>query len=153
MILRMLKLTARILPVVGGLLLVATPFLPWAYSGITHEPSGSIWSMLSKDPGNIAVWAVFVSGTILGTFILVLHICTTFMKGILAYLFWCFNLIVAFISFFTYSLWMTLVIGWGPYLAAPNIGVYAGLVGSIIAVIGLLFHKILSSLAANWEQN
>jgi hypothetical protein len=105
--------------------------------------------MLLKEPANIAVWAVFVSGAILGTFISVIHICTTFMKGSLAHLFWCFNLTAAFISFFAHSLWMALVVGWGPYPAVPDIGVYVGLAGSIVAVIGLLFYKILSALPAS----
>lgn len=140
---RVIKLITRILSLIGGLLLVASPFLPWAYGGISKEPY-SVWSALVRVPDNPVYWVWLALTGMSGLIISVFSVYAILVRGCLSQRFWLFNLGVVVISFFCLSVMVVITAFAETYpIAALGTGALAAVFGSLIAIVAILFHQFI----------
>lgn len=140
---RVMKLITSILSLIGGLLLATSPFLPWAYGGISKEPY-SVWSALVRVPDNPVYWVWLALTGISGLTISVLSVCAILVKDYLSQRFWLFNLGVTIISFFCLSVLVVITASAETYpIAALGTGALAAVFGPFIAIVGILLHQFI----------
>lgn len=134
---KVFKLIVLILPLVGGLLLAASPFLPWAYGGVSKEPY-SVWSALVRVPDNPVYWVWLALTGVSGLVIIILSTGAVLLRGCRSQRFWLFNLGMATISFCCLSVLVVLTAFWeSPYAATLGIGALTAVFGPLITTVGL----------------
>lgn len=131
-----------IIAAIGGVFIALNPFLPYWAGG-----PRAVLTLMATEPGNFAALFIFLSSVVLGVLIVVLSIAVGFARGSIRNLSWGANLLVAVFAFLANTLWWLLTryqpFAAGPpgYTRVPGLGVYSGLVGSLLALAGLILYR------------
>lgn len=128
-----------IITATGGVLIILNPFLPyWA------GESGTALELAKAEPGNLAALS-FLYLAILGAFVVILSVSIKITKGGLRNLCWGLGLALVVFAFLS-SILEWLLVRYQPFAApgftkVPGIGIYSSLLGSLLALAGLILYK------------
>jgi len=143
---RAIRLIARILLLIGGVLLTSSSFVTWSYGVDSKEPY-SVWSELVRFPDDPLHWLWFSSTGISGLLIMLLSALHLLVRDYWARKLWLLTIGTAAISFVLNSFWAALT----PAPPAPpssdlfvglRAGAFAAVLGPLTAIAAMLLHQL-----------